>query len=81
MENHKLTAVFDLPDWMPPAQIKKAFTDDFLLLLILSADPLTSQKLATHLKERTKKKRMHLKMTEYPLYLPLFAQPNQLAVC
>lgn len=67
-----------LPDWMPPASQESIHKSDLLNNYNIISGSLTSQELATHLKELGLEKANAFENDRVSFVLALFTQPNQL---
>lgn len=67
-----------LPDWMPPASQESIHKSDLLNNYNIISGSLTSQELATHLKELGLEKANAFENDRVYFVLALFTQPNQL---
>ena len=67
-----------LPDWMPPASQESIHKSDLLNNYNIISGTLTSQELATHLKELGLEKANAFENDRVSFVLTLFTQPNQL---
>ena len=67
-----------LPDWMPPASQESIRKSDLLNNYNIISGSLTSQELATHLKELGLEKANAFENDRVSFVLALFTQPNQL---
>ena len=67
-----------LPDWMPPASQEIIHKSDLLNNYNIISGSLTSQELATHLKELGLEKANAFENDRVSFVLALFTQPNQL---
>ena len=67
-----------LPDWMPPASQESIHKSDLLNNYNIISGSLTSQELATHLKELGLEKANAFENDRVSFVLTLFTQPNQL---
>ena len=67
-----------LPDWMPPASQESVQKSDLLNNYNIISGSLTSQELATHLKELGLEKANAFENDRVSFVLALFTQPNQL---
>lgn len=67
-----------LPDWMPPASQESIHKSDLLNNYNIISGSLTSQELATHLKELGLEKANAFENDRVSFVLSLFTQPNQL---
>ena len=67
-----------LPDWMPPASQESIHKSDLLNNYNIISGTLTSQELATHLKELGLEKANAFENDRVSFVLALFTQPNQL---
>lgn len=67
-----------LPDWMPPASQESIHKSDLLNNYNIISGSLTSQELATHLKELGLEKVNTFENNRVSFVLTLIAQPNQL---
>ena len=67
-----------LPDWMPPASQERIHKSDLLNNYNIISGSLTSQELATHLKELGLEKANAFENDRVSFVLTLFTQPNQL---
>lgn len=67
-----------LPDWMPPASQESIQKSDLLNNYNIISGTLTSQELATHLKELGLEKANAFENDRVSFVLALFTQPNQL---
>lgn len=67
-----------LPDWMPPASQESIHKSDLLNNYNIISGSLTSQELATHLKELGLEKANAFENDRVSFVLAMFTQPNQL---
>ena len=67
-----------LPDWMPPASQESIHKSDLLNNYNIISGSLTSQELATHLKELGLEKANAFENDRVSFVLAIFTQPNQL---
>ncbi|KXT87485.1 DUF1430 domain-containing protein [Streptococcus oralis] len=67
-----------LPDWMPPASQESIHKSDLLNNYNIISGSLTSQELATHLKELGLEKANAFENDRVSFVFAIFAQPNQL---
>ena len=67
-----------LPDWMPPASQESIHKSDLLNNYNIISGTLTSQELATHLKELGLEKANAFENDRVSFVLAMFTQPNQL---
>ena len=68
----------ELPDWMPPASQESIHKSDLLNNYNIISGSLTSQELATHLKELGLEKANAFENDRVSFVLALFTQPDQL---